>query len=525
MEQVFNIFRKDLRRFWREIAMALALLAMYSWNDVRGWMGDQALVAQAGFASFFSYRFLSGLVVALLPVAWAFMIARVIQGESLVGDRQFWITRPYEWKKLLTAKVLFVFVTINVPLLIADFILLAKAGFAPTHYMAGLLTMQLLMLLILVMPIVTLATVTGTVVQMIFAILAVILGLIGIAALASAIPSSSFSGPTDQLELILLVATCATVVLRQYAQRKTVRSRCLIGALGFIVALMVAVTPYNAIVNREFPRLESGGQLPVQFTLLPADPRNAAEGPRNDKEVTVQLPLSASGIAEDSIVVLSGVKVALEAPDGWRWNSGWFSPGNSLFPDQKNTEVSFGLKRSLFELMKSSPVKARIFLALTEYRDENRRNFVTPGGEFRMPGVGICNANVSYLREIHCRAPLRTPSSMLITSDLSATTCPAREGESRAETKEIARDWHQHSDSLAEFGISPVKSFDIYMWDRNERARHMTAGICPGTPLVLSNPEIVRRLSTELEINDLRLVDYRLREIDFGGGAVGIDIR
>jgi len=30
----------------------------------------------------------------------------VVHAESLVGDRQFWITRPYEWKKLLTAKAL-----------------------------------------------------------------------------------------------------------------------------------------------------------------------------------------------------------------------------------------------------------------------------------------------------------------------------------------------------------------------------------------------------------------------------------
>jgi len=36
------------------------------------------------------------------------VVSRPTRGarESLVGDRQFWITRPYEWKKLLTAKAL-----------------------------------------------------------------------------------------------------------------------------------------------------------------------------------------------------------------------------------------------------------------------------------------------------------------------------------------------------------------------------------------------------------------------------------
>jgi ABC-type transport system involved in multi-copper enzyme maturation permease subunit len=117
MKQIFNIFRKDLRRFWREIAVSLALLVMYSWNDARGWAGE-GNVGYAGIGALISYQFLSGLVVVLLPIAWAFLIVRVIQGEALVGDRQFWITRPYEWKKLLAAKVLFVAFTINVPLLI-----------------------------------------------------------------------------------------------------------------------------------------------------------------------------------------------------------------------------------------------------------------------------------------------------------------------------------------------------------------------------------------------------------------------
>jgi hypothetical protein len=412
MNQILNIFRKDLRRFWREIAVSLALLAIYSWNEVRGWSGESYLTARGGIGAIFDYRDLSVLLAVLLPVAWAFLIVRVIQGEALVGDRQFWITRPYGWTKLLVEKVLFVAVTINLPLLIADAVLLTKAGFPPTHYVTGLLWMQLLIALVLVMPLATLATVTASVVQTILAILGVTLYMIGVAWLASVIPSSSFSGPVDSLQLVLVIVVCLTVILWQYARRKTVGSRSLIAALGLVVILIVAATPYNAVVNHEFPRLDAGTLPPVQLALLPADSSQTSEvryKEDKDKTITIQLPLGVSGIAEDSIVVVSGYLVSVQAPNGLRWNSGWISPGTELFPDTTDMQIPFGLKEAFFDQVKSASVQARISLALTEYRDKNRRNFVTPGGEFLMQDVGVCSADPSFGRAIRCHTPLHTP--------------------------------------------------------------------------------------------------------------------
>src|SRR5258708_14838819 len=196
MKQILDIFRKDLRRFWREIAVSVALLATYSWNDARGVAGERN-VGYAGIGGLISCQLLSGRVVVLLAAAWAFLVVRVVQGEALVGDRQFWVTRPYEWKKLLAAKVLFVVLTIDLPLLFADVFLLAKAGFPPTHYVSGLLWMQLLMGLVLILPTATLATVTAGVGQMILAILVVALYIICVEWLSYVIPSSIFSRPVD----------------------------------------------------------------------------------------------------------------------------------------------------------------------------------------------------------------------------------------------------------------------------------------------------------------------------------------
>src|ERR1700730_6309594 len=106
MRQVFHIFLTDVRHYWRETAVSVGLVLAFGWNEMRGWSHERDFAV--GLGGFFNYEFLSGLIVALVPTAWSLLAVRAIQGESLVGDRQFWVTRPYEWKRLLTAKVLFV---------------------------------------------------------------------------------------------------------------------------------------------------------------------------------------------------------------------------------------------------------------------------------------------------------------------------------------------------------------------------------------------------------------------------------
>ena len=98
MKQVWHIFRKDVRHYWREGAVSILLMAAFAWNEMRRWNPADAYVF--GFNRFLS----TGLPIILLMLSWWLVVARVVQGESLVGDRQFWITRPYEWKKLLAAR-------------------------------------------------------------------------------------------------------------------------------------------------------------------------------------------------------------------------------------------------------------------------------------------------------------------------------------------------------------------------------------------------------------------------------------
>lgn len=512
MKQVLHIFRKDARHYWRESVISIALMAAYAWYEMRGWT-DDGIMGYSGFRGLLTFSSLSGLVSVLLPISWVIVIVRVIQGESLVGDRQFWITRPYEWKNLLAAKILFILAVVNLPLLIADIFLLWKAGFQPTHYLTGLLWMQLMLILFLLIAIASLASVTANVLQFSLAALALFIYLVAVSWLASKIPSSSFSGPADSVQGVLLIATSIAVIAIQYARRKTVSSRWIIAGLAAVIVVIVVATPYGMIVAHDYPQLS--GQPPMQVSLQPPA-KQIIDGAisDDDEEAEIDIPLGVSGIAGDSVITVSGAMVAIEGSDGLRWNSGWRSTGWSLFRESGGTVINFSLKKRLFDRIKSQPVKTNISLALAVYHDQNRSGFVIPKGEFVMPDVGLCIAQGwdGWQPEIVCRTALRTPSSVLLTYDLSRTTCP-NEGEFRAKPGDVSRAWSRNSDSgPADFGISPVKTIRFGTTHTSSNARAI-GGFCAGTPVVISHPEFVESTRMDLELTGLHLGEYRTRSI------------
>jgi hypothetical protein len=512
MNQIWNIFRKDARHYWRESLVSAALLCAYGWIEVRGWTEEDILSR-----GLFTYGFLSGLVDVLVPVAWAFLVVRTIQGESLVGDRQFWITRPYEWKKLLVSKILFLLVFLNLPLLILDEVLLAIAGFHPSHHVVGLLWMQLLILLFLVLPTAALASITATIAQALLGVLAIALYMVGMAALASQIPNSDFSGPVDFLSGVFFFGTCVGVIIIQYARRRTGTARLLIIALGVVILIILVATPYRAIVAHEFPIL-SASKLPFQLSLLRPD-TSAGNGTSDvEKDVTIQLPFGVSGISSDSILRVDGIFVSVDAPGGVKWNSGWKSPGLFLFPEQKNARIDFAMQRKVFDRLQSTPVDLRFSVAFTLFHDGDQQSLVLPRGEFAISDGALCSIDRGYAPNIRCRAPLRRPPFLLMTTDMANATCPLQKGEVPPSPGDIARGWTQNGDSgPAELDITPVVTFNLYLSHSNGgfSTKFAGNGVCPGSRVLLSNPTPGIRNQFVLKLDGLRLGEYREQPLRF----------
>ena len=100
MHLMLHIFKKDLRRLWPAVLIMLALMAELARLDC--WRKDSLATSAEGWLNL------------LLPLTWACLIALLVQQESLVGDRHFWITWPYRWQALLGSKALFVLLFIHV---------------------------------------------------------------------------------------------------------------------------------------------------------------------------------------------------------------------------------------------------------------------------------------------------------------------------------------------------------------------------------------------------------------------------
>jgi hypothetical protein len=341
MKQILNIITKDVRHHWFEVAASMALMVAFAGIEIHGWTHQDAMAV--GFSGFFVYRILLQLVVVLVPLSWMFLIVRVVQGESLVGDRQFWVTRPYDWKKLVAAKALFVLAFINLPLFVLDVFLLAKGGFRPSSHVPGLFWMQLLLILALFLPTAALAVITAGLGQMLLALLIVVLYMIGMAVLSNLVPNSDYSGGNDSWLGIVLIGTALAVILLQYSTRRTARSRWLIVGLAAALTLLLIATPYRSLMARDYPLPDTSS---LKFALLPGHPPDPGDIAYDRDPVPIHLPLELTGLANDSFLQMNGFIITVTNSRGERWDSGWHVRSMLLFSDQKShssTSTSRGL--------------------------------------------------------------------------------------------------------------------------------------------------------------------------------------
>lgn len=494
MNQVWHIFRKDVRHLWRETAIWLALVAAFTrllivqWNPLNS-------IASGPIAL---YEIL-GLSASLAPLALMFLIARAVHGEALAGDRQFWITRPYDWKKLLAAKVLFVIVFVNVPLFVAHASMLAIAGFHPFAFLGGLLWLQVMWSATLVLPIAGLATVTRGIGQMFLGLLFVGLFAIVLSVLRGSIRNSAFSEPSNSFYFSLVAIAAVAVIMLQYSLRQTARSRFLIAGLAAALVVVLVAAPYRSLIAHAYPRQTD---FPVKLSPMPA-----TEVHYNLSE---RVPLLAmfhvSGFPKDTFLELDGVVLRLHNSSGQHWDSGWQSHKTIIFPDFAVLQTSVELTEDTLNRLQSSPMSGDLLLAVTLYHDQNQRPFVIPRGEFDVPGLGICDTGLGTISALSCRIPIRRPAFLMLTSERTSSTCPANPNQIPPAPGQVARAYVRDGSEPGQSDLSPVQIEGITLSEPQDTTR--ISGMCPDTPITLSNPEVVARTGIEVHLDSAWLDAY-----------------
>jgi hypothetical protein len=503
MKQIIHIFAKDSRHFWPEIVVSLAITAAFTWIYPNHW--TQNSWRGPGLTASTEWELLANVLTLLVPVSWWLLITRVIHAESLVGDRQFWLTRPYEWRKLLGAKVLFLLAYLYLPLVIAKLVLLAQAGFHPLSYIPGLLFNLLLVTAFLVMPLLAIATVTSNFARMALTAVGIILCLVAILALSAVLGTSVSIPYNDRLSIPLTVCVCVAAITLQYAARWLWLSRLLLIGFPVVTGALGLVSPGEAMMGRDYPSITAKQGTPIQFALLEDSIHQVTvNAGRNEKEVGVSVPLEASGVADGFMLMPNHVKVSIEAANGTRWTSPWKEMYNAYYlPGPQESIVNFEVKRSIFESVRSMPVILHLTFAFTQLRAGRSRRVPMPASDFPVADFGICAPQLDWngsqqIIGVACRSALRQPRLTYVEVLWSDDACssPATEPNSGVQ----GAGWTGNLDNdPAEFGISSVWTTGLEpsnsMRDTGEKAR-------PQKLLTFTQYDPVRQIQSDLTIQD-----------------------
>jgi hypothetical protein len=372
MRLMLHIFRKDVRRLWWAIGLTVILLATLARQD--GWRSDAVPGPIEGWLNI------------LLPLAWTVLVALVIQEEPLVGDRQFWITRPYRRPVLFAAKAVFLLLFIHAASFLADYSILAARGFAPLEFVPERLWKQFVLAVALTLPAAALAAIVRSLAH--FLVLAIALASAAVYLQGTLGPMVMPFVPPDLVRrgiaLLILAAAAACILTLQYARRKTFAARTAGIAAMTAAILLFAYVPRRstAAVQTKLAPL-SGINVSLRIVEMPS---YEARGPVFGTRVEIAPPIEITGLPPDAFATLEQLSLEINAPGEAPIHAAPVSPyirydkARPVEATLSGTSGTFFLRlrnpawqritldRSLYDRLKSTPVDLRGEAAAVVYR-------------------------------------------------------------------------------------------------------------------------------------------------------------
>ena len=505
LPQPLHIFRKDLLHLWPETLVVLLLFVAFCWAAPSGWAGSQYVgvaMLLAGFLKFF-----------LMPISWLVVISRLIHDEPLVGDRQFWTSRPYHWAKLLAAKAIYLGVFLYLPFLLMQVFLLKRAGLYPTTVISALLHNLLLLTAIIVVPLAAIAAVTATFARMLLSTIGAVVYLliVGLGLLYLVfrrMPPPGF----EYLVLALIVVLPLVALVYQYATRRTPVTRVLLLGTPLLVALLLLVVPATALIRRAYPVAGSASDpklAAVPAQLLPKTLQTGALRVINNM-VEVGMPVATSGIDEQSNYTVKGGAVTLDAP-GVHWTSPYLNEfGTEINAYRPGLLVPVALPVDVFNRLKSAPTDVHLSLAADHLRLDPPSTWKATAEGFAVPGHGRCTWPAEDPDGAPvCRFPFAAPEPNFMSAQLPATSCSDPESTRTPHQMNLAA-----GSSTLDF--DPVVAVPLVFPSRGEGpAAH---ALCAGTPLEFSQAKSLGRVRLEVDLKGLLLDPLAARFPERGAG-------
>ncbi len=316
MRQAIHIFSKDVRHLWPQVLISQLLIVAHAYLAFR--------VSPFDFENSSSIKSSNALIAITLPLILYFLVALVVYQETLPGDRQFWLTRPYRRTSLIASKVLFVLVFVNFPLLLSDCCLLGANGFSVIGVASQLLIRQLHITLIFVLPSFAAAALTTGPLQFLMAWFAVLLGLIAENAFGMGVRGgSSFNLVGIEFAKFVFYASALlifSVIAWQYTQRRTRAARIAAFAVALVyLPALIALTVSSGLPEATNDQEKAAAEPAVRIEYDRTPTMTGSSGSSSAGTVSIPIPLRVDGLPPNSLLRGSGMTSIYIDGKAWPW--------------------------------------------------------------------------------------------------------------------------------------------------------------------------------------------------------------
>lgn len=426
---MWHIFRKDLRMLWPfGVVATLLQFAIVAVHLKLGVFEEQPL-----------YSSMLLLLESMLYFGVAILIATIVHEDAIVGTRQDWLIRPIRRHDLLGAKLLFLLMAVQLPMLLTSIIAGLANGFSLWTSLVQALSQNIYFFVGFTLPIFAFVSLTGSTVEALGAALVLVVAYI-LGAEALILPlSGNPMGPTSNSGLswipltwrfaVFLVA--AVIILgMQYFRRATRVSRIVL-ATSVLLCLLTELMPWNAVFAWQraiAPAPLVTKSIAVRFdptavhaqseasdsTIQPATTFRPAAQHEMDENTIIHIPLVFSGIPDGSVLRIDRAVASITEPNTARIRT------ISAVSDRDDFEVPDGgdngrepravdevvhVRGNSWTRFKDTPVTLELDYSATLVNLTSTHSMPAVDGDLRIDGLGHCETRLNDSRtevELRC---------------------------------------------------------------------------------------------------------------------------
>ncbi|HEY5256189.1 MAG TPA: hypothetical protein VIJ53_16155, partial [Acidobacteriaceae bacterium] len=409
---IFHIIKKDWKLLWRVVLLVAATqfaLAVMLFHI------DHAAVDKN------PYGLLLQLVLFMTFLGRAVLIVMCVQQDPIPGDRQDWLTRPVKRFDLMFAKLAFVLLFAQGPVLIADFVQAFAGGASFRHSLSAAITRSLFLLPIFTLPFLAFGALTRNLTEAIAGAVIFFLLLSGGEMLfvglsegrrilqVSPTTLTGLDWMTDALQLLVAFAAVSAILALQYLGRKTAISRAVLAAAA-VVCFAVRLLPWNiayAMQQQLTAARGSGQQITVAFAPGQTPYKNLSEvnpdilqgqfGGTRNADTIVYIPLTVQGLPAQTLLKNDRAEVTMTTSDGKTFNLG---VGGDFAPlPQAGVAIdiysALYVPDDLYQRYKSEQVRLDVTYFSTLMRLADQGAMAALGGHRDFASLGQCTSRMN----------------------------------------------------------------------------------------------------------------------------------